>query len=205
MSPQPSALGLSASGEMLCFERSDLTFLASGLSDVFAAKNNKTLRETIAHRRYQSLAAAAHERYSVSLDTPLGLFVTALKARGDSFYRKFLNSHGDGVFCQFRMANTQHKMMKGLYLYTCGLDIVYIGRSFDPFGKRVDQGYGKIHPKNCFIDGQSTNCHLNALIETNREDVLFYVCPLADDAFIEHAERELIQTNRPAWNIALAR
>jgi hypothetical protein len=103
------------------------------------------------------------------------------------------------------MANPDHKSRKGLYLYRFGPDVIYIGRSFDPFGKRVDQGYGKIHPKNCFIDGQSTNCHLNGLIQCNHAAIFFHVCPLEDNVLIERAERALIQTLKPAWNTALTR
>jgi hypothetical protein len=103
------------------------------------------------------------------------------------------------------MTNSSHRTKKGLYLYRRGTDIAYIGRSYDPFAKRVDQGYGKIHPKNCFIDGQSTNCHLNALIHAHGSSVAFHVCPMTDNSLIERTERELIQTLRPPWNIALAR
>ena len=168
-------------------------------------KNNKTLRDTVEHRRYGGLARMVREQYATSLDLPLGTFLATLKAQGNPFYRRFLNPYGDGLFCHFRMANKVHKKLKGLYLYNCGPELAYIGRSFDPFSKRVDQGYGKIHPKNCFIDGQSTNCHLNGLIQSNRSIVSFAVCPLIEDSLIEIAERDLIQTLRPPWNIALAR
>lgn len=198
-------LYLSACSLPLAFEYSELTFLATGLKDVFAAKNNKTLRGTLTHRRYAGLAGEVQAKYAASLELPLGTFLADLKSRGDPFYRRFLNPYGDGVFCQFRMSNPDHKSRKGLYLYRSGPDVIYIGRSYDPFGKRVDQGYGKIHPKNCFIDGQSTNCHLNGLIQCNHAAISFHVCPLEDNVLIEHAERELIQTLRPAWNTALTR
>ena len=205
MQPQPTAISLSASGTTFRFERSDLAFVASDLRDVFAGKNNRSLRETIAHRCYGSLAEEAARDHAASLDLPLGSFLASLKSRGDPFYRRFLNRHGDGVFCHFRMANAEHKRKRGLYLYACEGSVRYIGRSFDAFATRVDQGYGRIHPKNCFLDGQSTNCHLNGLISVHREVVSLYVCELVDDELIRSTERELITTQRPPWNVALAR
>lgn len=74
----------------------------------------------------------------------------------------------------------------------------YIGRSHDPFGKRVNQGYGQIAPKNCYLGGQATNCHLNALIAENTQNVSFYVCPIMGDQAIDSLERELIHHYHPS-------
>lgn len=194
-----------ASGQRLRFNPVPLVFLAHGMRDIFANKNNKSLRDTLAHRRYQSLSKSVLSQYPSALDKPLGLFVAELKAQGDATYRRFLNPHGDKTYCQFRLADGPYTALKGLYLYACDGEIVYIGRSYDPFAKRVDQGYGKIHPKNCFIDGQSTNCHLNALIAEQHESVAFYICPMTDDRLIDAMERVLIQQRKPKWNVALAR
>lgn len=182
-----------------------LIFLAHGIFDVFAKKNNKTVRETLAHRRYKSLSMPVSTQYPGDLDKPLGLFLAELKAGGDLAYRRFLNPHGDKTYCHFRLADGQHNTKKGLYLYLCDGEIVYVGRSYDPFVKRVDQGYGKIHPKNCFIDGQSTNCHLNALVEEQHGNISFYVCAMTDNGAIETTERILIQERKPRWNVALTR
>ena len=80
--------------------------------------------------------------------------------------------------------------------------IQYLGRCRDNFGKRINQGYGRIHPKNCYLDGQATNCHLNALINIYKDNIEFYVCPLEDVAQIEEFERQLIRQLQPTWNIA---
>ena len=198
-------IDLVASGRSLRFNVVPLVFLARGIQDVFAKKNNKSLRDTLAHRRYKSLSKTVWPQCTAALDKPLGLFLAELKTQGDNTYRRFLNPHGDKTYCHFRLANGPYSALKGLYLYTCSGEIVYIGRSFDPFAKRVDQGYGKIHPKNCFIDGQSTNCHHNALIAEQHGNVAFYVCPMTDDRLIETTERVLIQQRKPKWNVALAR
>jgi hypothetical protein len=59
-----------------------------------------------------------------------------------------------------------------------GDELKYIGRGKDSMKKRVNCGHGKIHPKNCYLDGQSTNCDLNALIAPVREDVSLWLCRL---------------------------
>lgn len=198
-----SCVELVVDGRQLVFFRVELIFTLRGLTDVFAAKNNKTLAETLAHRRYASLKDAVLQQYPNSLSAPLGRFLHELKHQGDSFYRRFLNSHGDKIYCRFHIAEGSEKRLKGLYLYKLQDKIVYIGRSFDPFGKRIDRGYGTIHPKNCYIDGQSTNCHLNSLIESYSEIVGLFVCPLDSDIEIELLERALIRHTKPIWNVAL--
>lgn len=67
--------------------------------------------------------------------------------------------------------------------------------------KRVNQGYGKIHPKNCFRDGQATNCHLNALITAATSEVTLWLCRMDHGDEIEAVESELIQRYMPPWNI----
>ena len=195
---------LSASGRSFCFIQAKLQFFAHGLSNLFAQKNNKSLQETLEHPRYNKFAEVAHKRYSGFLNLPLGSFLSELKLQGDPFYRRFLNRHGDEVYCTFRMADSPLKAQAGLYLYSHNNEVMYIGRSRDPFGKRVDQGYGKIHPKNCYIDGQSTNCHLNSLIESRSDRIKYFVYPMTSIPDIEACEKILIQNNRPEWNVALA-
>ncbi len=197
------SLEFQSSGGLLVFKESKLLFSLGKIENTFGEKNNKTLSETLSGKRYGQLRAHAQAHHKESMGVPLGKFLCGLKLRGDLFYRKFLNRCGDEVFCRFQMGVEVHKSMKGLYLYCCDDEVKYIGRSLDPFGKRVDQGYGKIHPKNCYIDGQSTNCHINSLIAAHQSSISFYVCPLQDDESIKQSERELIATLKPQWNIAL--
>jgi hypothetical protein len=69
----------------------------------------------------------------------------------------------------------------------------------------VNQGYGVIHPKNCYRDGQATNCHLNSLIAEEGGEIGFWVCPLERNTDIKELEKRLIQDpdRRLEWNIAL--
>lgn len=196
-------MSMTVGDRVLDFQRVRLTFVAHGLVDVFAQKNNKSVRETLEHKRYSKLGALIHEDLRSQLDRPLGDFLADLKASDNPLYKRFLNPYGDGIYCRFKMDRSPLSLLKGLYCYRVDGQTVYVGRSKDPFEKRVTQGYGTIHPKNCYLDGQATNCHLNALIAANVSAVSFFVCPLTDDAEIDHLERQLIRQILPQWNIAL--
>lgn len=178
-----------------------LGFAGSPYTDVFGRKNNKSLAETLAHRRYATLAPETMAHYPQALGMPLGEFLLALKQQGDAFYRRFLNAYGDLSYCTFRLADPRHRALRGIYTYFVGDQLVYIGRCRDAMGKRVDQGYGTIHPKNCYVDGQATNCHLNALIAPVADRISLWLCPMDDVAAIEQEESRLIRAYLPAWNL----
>jgi len=197
-------LQLRTGDTLLTFDKAPLLFHDLGpRSDLFGAKNNKTLRQTLAHRRYSSLAVECSALYPAHLDTGIGEFLTQLKYQNDPYYQRFLNSHGDGAYCTFGLAPSEVCRQKGLYAYTALGELRYIGRCLDNFGKRINQGYGKIHPKNCFRDGQTTNCHLNALICQNKNGLCLFLLALQADEEICHLERELIRAYDPPWNIQL--
>lgn len=196
-------LVVNVDGRRLEFQRVSLTFLHHGVTDVFGEKNNKTVEQTLAHKRYAKLSDVIARQFSGSMREPLGDFLLKLKGSGNSIYTRFLNPYGDGVYCRFRMERGPLSSKKGLYCYCVGGCLRYVGRSKDSFEKRINQGYGAIHPKNCFLDGQATNCHLNALIAENVSAVSCFVLPLSDDREIERLERQLIQMLQPPWNIAL--
>jgi hypothetical protein len=186
----------------LSFHPVALHFDASGLENVFAAKNNKTLRETLAHHRYRKFENVVIAGYSEFLDWKLGKFLLRLKSSGDDFYLSFLNKYGDESYCQFHIEDKHFQSNKGLYAYTVAREIRYIGRCRDSFRRRVNQGHGRIHPKNCYIDGQATNCYLNALIAMYQGHVEFWVHVMSDNEEIVEAEKWLIARYNPLWNIA---
>jgi hypothetical protein len=185
------------------FQAVALTFTARHRTDVFAYKNNKTVAETVAHRRYAHLSFVITHSYSQAHDKPLGSFLLECKQAGDALYRRFLNAYGDAHYCTFSIQDERAKAQKGLYCFVVDQAVMYIGRCRDSFGKRFNQGYGVIHPKNCYLDGQATNCHLNTLIDTYSTTVQCYIYPLLDNNIIEQREREFIQWYKPIWNIAL--
>lgn len=188
-------------GDKYIFNRVLLRFADHIDSDVFGLKNNKSLRETLDHPRYKKLAPLALHEYEDSQDVPLGEFLIDLKRKGDPFYRRFLNKNGDYRYSTFAISDESVLSKKGVYAYYVGDQLRYIGRCKDSMKKRVNHGYGKIHPKNCFLDGQSTNCHLNAKITEFRDNVSLWFCPLESDKKIELLETQLIRKYVPTWNI----
>jgi len=184
------------------FHQVELHFVAHDLENIFANKNNKSLRETLEHRRYKKFTEQAYSRHSDRLDWPLGEYLLHLKTNGNNFYQLFLNKYGDRKYCNFYMDDEKFINKPGLYSFFNNGELRYIGRCLDSYKKRLNQGYGKIHPKNCYLDGQATNCHLNALIAENYASVSFYVCPLSNETEIRLLEKELIKKYQPPWNIS---
>lgn len=187
----------------LLFNNVPLIFLEGKYQNVFAQKNDKTVRETLSSPKYIKFSQQVLRNYSSSLEKPLGEFLFQLKNEGNPLYRKFLNPHGDTRYCVFSINDQSILTAKGLYMYLVDGQIKYIGRCLDNFSKRINQGYGKIHPKNCYIDGQSTNCHLNSLIAQNIDRVLLFVCTLDDVNEIELLEKILIKKIQPEWNVSV--
>ncbi len=178
-----------------------LVFEQERYVNVFADKNNKTLAETLEHNRYAKLKSAVLRDYSDFLDQPLGQFLLKVKNLDDPFYRQFLNKYGDLQYSKFSISDASFYPLKGVYAYRVGGDLKYIGRCRDQMKKRVNQGYGKIHPKNCFLDGQATNCHLNSRVTMTKEEVSLWLCEMDEDDEIVVAERGLISAYQPPWNI----
>lgn len=178
-----------------------LNFELGHFVDVFAGKNNKTVLETIEHRRYLKFRSEVLERYGEERHEPLGAFLLRLKLRNDLFYQRFLNRYGDLKYSKFSIREKKDHKKRGIYAYFSGDRLKYIGRCRDTMQKRVNQGYGKIHPKNCYIDGQATNCRLNALITSNYETVSLWLHPLTNEEEIFAEERRLISLLAPSWNL----
>jgi len=56
-----------------------LVFEGNSYQDVFSHKNNKTVAQTLKHRRYAKLKEEVERRYPGSLEKPLGKFLAQLK------------------------------------------------------------------------------------------------------------------------------
>jgi len=184
----------------LTFEIIQLTFVKKNIENIFYDKNNKTLKETFEHDKYSRLRTLLADKYKNQLDLKLGDFLKHLKQTNDKNYLCFLNKYGDNKFCEFKIQD--HLTDKGIYCYIKNGKIKYIGRCTDNFKKRIIQGYGKIHPKNCFKDGQATNCHLNSLINS-ADNVEFGVYVMTDKSTeeIKELEKLILTCNRYEWNI----
>jgi hypothetical protein len=183
------------------FEETKLVFTNTGIINVFAIKNNKTLRETLLHRRYIKFSNVFYGLYKAYLDWKLGDFLMELKLSGDDHYKLFLNKYGDETYSIFYIDDPKFLNQKGIYSYFVDDELMYIGRCRDSFRKRINQGYGKIYPKNCYLDGQATNCHLNSRITQNMENVRLYIHTMEDIVEIVKIEKDIIFELEPAWNI----
>ncbi|MBL4836517.1 MAG: hypothetical protein JKY34_02980 [Kordiimonadaceae bacterium] len=187
--------------EKLIFKLVNIRFENEMETNVFSHKNNKSLAETVTHKRYRKLKDRVYSDYSESLEISLGKFLLDCKRSGDPFYLDFLNKCGDLAYSKFWIDDEYFINQKGVYAYFEGEELKYIGRCKDTLKKRVNQGYGKIHPKNCYIDGQATNCRINALVSEKTDEITFWLCAIESIDHIEAIERHLIQQYLPPWNI----
>ena len=170
--------------------------------NLFSQKNNKTLGETLEDRRYKKFKDLCNEKYNDYMDVPLGKFLLMLKNKGNSYYKLFLNKYGDLSYSHFWIDDKKILNKKGIYIYKLEKDIKYVGRCLDNFNKRINFGYGTIHPKNCYLDGQATNCHMNSKITRNTYSVTLWICTLDNDMDIIDIENKLIEKYNPTWNIS---
>ncbi|WP_462392220.1 GIY-YIG nuclease family protein [Clostridium cadaveris] len=187
----------------ITFNKTKVIFEYFNKCNIFVELKNKTVLQTLENKKYSKLRNEMFEKYNNHLDTKIGDFLIFLKNNNDSFYKKFLNPYGDGEYCKFMISDQEVIDKKGLYLYKLGEEVLYIGRCRDSFKKRFNQGYGTIHPKNCYLDGQSTNCHINSLINKTDGSIELFVAFFTSDSEIENNERRLIHDFKPKWNVAL--
>ncbi|MBK9579100.1 MAG: hypothetical protein IPO40_18690 [Fibrobacteres bacterium] len=172
-----------------------------GIRDVFSGLRSKSARETLRKPRYQGLEKAVVPGNESRLDLPIGEFIALLKREGDARYKLFLNPNGDLEYCVFKLSDQEMGRKKGVYKFLLDGEMVYVGRCLDNFKKRFNSGYGKIASKNCFLDGQSTNCRLNALVNQfgDRMEIDFVVME-NNEASIS-LEKEMLSDPRLIWNV----
>mgnify|MGYP001565428710 CR=1 FL=1 len=168
--------------------------------NTFSNYTSKTLGEAVKQNVYKHLKDVVTD---LNRDIPLGKYLSDTKELGDKTYLNFLNSNGDKIFCKFKIQDKRIFNKKGLYVYFVKNEIKYIGRCHgnSNYEKRINDGYGNISPRNCYKDGQTTNCHINRLINEYRNDIELYVYPMeSSDEEINRSETVLIAENQPEWN-----
>jgi hypothetical protein len=109
-----------------------------------------------------------------------------------------LHRHGAGPFADLIPPPLPHE--SGVYVLAAEGVPKYVGMAVDLAERWGPRGYSRIHPRNCFVGGQSTNCKVNTailhLMKVRVEpDLWFRIC--ADPRPIE---RTLIQVLEPEWN-----
>ena len=191
---------LTCENDELNFTRVSINSDKELYTNAFARKNNKTLFETLSGKKYSELGKPVGKYYLKYVNWPLGKFLLDRKNNYDIFYKEFLNPYGDLEYCRFYITDKETLQKKGLYLFRIKEDVKYIGLTLDSYKKRINDGYGKIHPKNCYKDGQRVNCKINNLASGQVEELEIYLCPLNDDNEIIRIEKRLITKYKPPWN-----
>jgi len=108
------------------------------------------------------------------------------------------HAYGAGPFCRFSIPSTWNGS-GGVYIFLTDSVPKYVGRC-DSLGKRVNQGYGLISPRNCYSRGQQTNCRINNLVlETVRRGTIVRLL-FHETERRRELEASLVQTLSPEWN-----
>lgn len=114
---------------------------------------------------------------------------------------KLLNG-GEGPFCKFSISR-QWLGKPGVYVFLVDSAATYVGEC-ECLVKRMNQGYGNIAPRNCFVGGQQTNVRINRLIRDaalEGRNVELVFCGSNSRTRIES---EMIKTLTPPWNRTIA-
>ncbi|MCW4589455.1 hypothetical protein NO263_02515 [Gluconacetobacter entanii] len=109
-----------------------------------------------------------------------------------------LNRYGIGPFCKFNIPKKLNWM--GVYILDVDGLPNYVGECKN-FSERFNNGYGNISPKNCYKDGQHTNCRINNLIyNACSDDKKVRLWFLRTDNYKE-IEATLRASQRMSWNL----
>jgi hypothetical protein len=110
-----------------------------------------------------------------------------------------LNPHGEGPFCRLRIA--QKVREPGVYAILSGGKVRYIGIADDLAERWGPRGYGAIHPRNCYVGGQPTNCKINGTVlrevKAGKRLHLYFARVLEDR---RQVEAQLVAALRPPLN-----
>lgn len=190
------------------FHRMEIDILKTGIKDTFANFDKKTMRELLSHRRYEGLKSQFHGRYEHYLDLPAGDALFALKSKGDSFYKQFLNNYGDLTYSHFSVKGNESLLTKtGIYTIVVNDELVFAGGCANSFKLRFNQHIGNISPKSCFKDGTATHCHINAKITEafSSSKIYFKICPINDVEEMKQVKNAIINRFEPVWNLRFGR
>jgi hypothetical protein len=109
-----------------------------------------------------------------------------------------LNPNGAGPFCRFTVADLPTS--PGVYALTVDGDVAYVGKGQNLSERWGPRGYAAIHPRNCFVGGQSTNCKVNhriLLAARSNAAIELWIHVTEQHAALESS---LIRSLDPLWN-----
>jgi hypothetical protein len=111
-----------------------------------------------------------------------------------------LHKHGHGTFCKFRIVVQQGlERQGGVYALIVDESVCYIGECED-LVRRFNAGFGNIYPRNCYVNGRSTDCKVNRrVLEASKAGgrVDLYFLPTPERKAVE---QRLIACYAPPWN-----
>ena len=113
-----------------------------------------------------------------------------------------LNRHGEGVFCRLSVSGLP--ISGGIYLVISDGEVRYVGKAANLHNRWAAGQYGTIQPKNCYVGGQSTNCHINKrVLEDTRLSRKLELLYVVEDLPSERAlvENHLFDEFKPVWNL----
>ena len=111
-------------------------------------------------------------------------------------------------FCDFSI-DKKFTENTGVYIFLVNREIKYAGScqyrvNTDHALRQRIRDYGNISPRNCYEEGQSTNCRINKIIMdcTNKGEVAeLYFLELEDRKEIKNIEWYIISEINPPWNL----
>jgi hypothetical protein len=109
------------------------------------------------------------------------------------------NRYAGGPFCDFELAEARPKT--GVYALAVEDEVTYVGECENLKVRFGPMGYGHVSPRNCHIDGQSTNCKVNSLVlqaALDRDRVHVWFLKAVDDR--KSIESQLIRKLHLKWN-----
>lgn len=109
-----------------------------------------------------------------------------------------LNPHGNGPFAD--LVIPELPAVPGVYAVTVDDDVMYVGIAENLRERWGPRGYSRIHPRNCFVGGQSTNCKVNAALLTALQTGTTCRLWLHVASSPRPLEVALLATLRPRWN-----
>lgn len=104
-----------------------------------------------------------------------------------------LSKYGEGGFCTFTIDTDPGS---GVYLWVVDNEVIYIGETIN-LKSRFNQGYGQIHPRNCYVGGQLTNCKMNKVVleyALEGKEIMLYFYPTKQYKEVEIALLRAIKT-----------
>jgi len=159
----------------LYFKPAKLNFSGPVRDNVFA-RAQKPLSELLENTAFGHLRPQVNAGYSRYLPMKSGLFLGHLKERHDPFYREFLNPYGDEKYGTIRFDDPGEADKKGILIVVANGGIYHAALTGnDIFRSIINNLFGRISPEDCFLNGDSIRCRINALLCNNRSTTGIYI------------------------------